>query len=44
MAIVTITTSNDDEADIISNIVEGLGFPSEVEIQYQDDLDKPSTK
>ena len=38
MAIVTISTSNDDEADIISNIVEGLGFPSEVEIQYDDDL------
>jgi|15BtaG_2_1085339.scaffolds.fasta_scaffold150162_1 hypothetical protein len=38
MAIVKIRTSNDDEADIISNIVEGLSFPSEVEIQYDDDL------
>ena len=44
MAIVTIRTMNDDEADIISNIVEGIGFLLEVEIQYQDDLDKLSTK
>ena len=40
MAILTINTSNDDEADIINSIVEGLAFPSEVEIQYDEDLDK----
>jgi len=40
MAILTISTSNDDEADIINSIVQGLSFPSEVEIEYDEDLSK----
>jgi len=40
MAILTIRTSSDDDADIISNLVEGLEFPSEVDIQYDEELSK----
>jgi hypothetical protein len=40
MAILTIRTSSDDEADIINSLVEGLEFPSEVDIQYDEELSK----
>mgnify|MGYP003673443685 FL=1 len=38
MALVTIETMDDDEANIIKDIMEQLDFSTTVNIKYDDDL------
>ena len=38
MAIITISTHDDEEANTISDILEQLDFPTDVNIKYDDDL------
>ena len=40
MAVLIVSTFDDEEAKLINNMLEGLDFPVDIEIKYEDDLDK----
>jgi hypothetical protein len=37
MALITIETMDDEEADIIKDMVENIGFSTTVNIKYEDE-------
>ncbi len=40
MAVIIISTFDDEEAKYIDSILEGIDFPVDIEIKFEDDLNK----